>query len=236
MRELDFIGIGVSRSGTTWTWNQLKKHPEVCTPERKEAKVFLHDKIKPQLSKYNKCGKKLYIGEYTPAYFRNIKIAQKIKRYSPHAKILLMLRNPLERTFTQYKVVQWKNFGKVKESFDKWFSKDHVRDRYATSNKYIRTLPCWNDTFGKKLKISFYDELVVNPLGYIQEVFGHVGINNRFNPPNWEEREVKPYNLHYEANPISISKKEKAFLKNYYWASIKGLQVYLKKDLSFWLD
>jgi hypothetical protein len=234
MRELDFIGIGVSRSGTTWTWNQLKTHPQVCTPEKKEAKIFLN-KI-PNLSKYNKCEKRLFIGEYTPAYFRNTAMAKKIKKYSSNAKLLLMLRNPIERIFTQYKVVQWKKYGRIRQTFQRWFSIDSVKTRYVLSNKYIKTLPCWCDTFGKNLKINFYDELVENPLNYIQEVFGHIGIDNNFIPPNWREREVKPYNLHYEENPISINKKDKSFLKNYYWASIKGLQNYLKKDLSFWID
>lgn len=236
MRKLDFIGLGVSRSGTTWTWNQLKKHPEVCTPERKEAKVFLHGEVKQNLKKYNKCEKRLYTGEYTPAYFINTKITHLIKKFSPHAKLLLMLRNPIERTFTQYKVVQWKDYGYVKETFDEWFSKDEVRARYANSNKYIKTLPHWCKVFGKKLKINFYDDLVENPLSYIQGVYKHIGIDNYFIPPNWQERESKPYNLYYEQNPIYISRKEKAFLQRYYRASLNGLQNYLKKDLSIWLD
>ena len=36
----DFLGIGAPRSGTTWLWENLSKHPEIWMPTRKEIHYF----------------------------------------------------------------------------------------------------------------------------------------------------------------------------------------------------
>ena len=43
--KVDFIGIGVIKAATTWIFQCLKEHPEICGSSRKEIR-FLLQKLK----------------------------------------------------------------------------------------------------------------------------------------------------------------------------------------------
>jgi len=238
MKKLDFIGIGVTRSGTTWTWQQLKKHPQTCLLQtRKEAQILIKNTAEIIKKFFGSCDNNQFIGEYTPTYLQKPEIIiPKIKRYFPDAKLLLMLRNPLDRIFTQYKALQWKKFGKPKQRFKDWFDNNSLRGTvdYVGSNNYMDYLPYWSD-LSHNLKINFYEDIINDPLEYIQDIYDFVGLNRDFVPPKYWIRESKPYNDYYDANPIEMSKADRSHVKKYYYKSIAKLEKYLKKDTG-WLD
>ena len=36
----DFLGIGAQKAGTTWLWENLRRHPEIFVPDKKELHYF----------------------------------------------------------------------------------------------------------------------------------------------------------------------------------------------------
>ncbi|MGR3310384.1 MAG: sulfotransferase family protein, partial [Candidatus Brocadiales bacterium] len=120
----NFLIVGASRSGTTSLYNYLKQHPEVYMSPVKEPRFV----IGQQSTKFSYKGigdeksekgviktideyKKLFenvrdekaIGEASVInlYFYEDAI-KLIKKYLGDAKIIIILRNPVERAFSQY--------------------------------------------------------------------------------------------------------------------------------------
>ena len=102
---------GVPKAGTTSLFHYLALHPDVFPSSRKEPGFFHPFKIKDMdanLEAYKKfftghSGQR-YAIEATPGYFYGGKeTANAINKYSPKSKVIIVLRNPVERVFSFYK-------------------------------------------------------------------------------------------------------------------------------------
>lgn len=103
----DFIFIGPGRSGTTFIYHYLKRHPEVClAKDVKEINYFndLYDRKDREwylnFFRYRKQGQ--ISGEISNMYFYDPKVAGRIKEAFPDVKIFTVLRNPYERIISAY--------------------------------------------------------------------------------------------------------------------------------------
>lgn len=101
----NFIGIGAPRCGTTWLHKQLKEHPEVFVPRKKEINYF-DQNYEKGISWYeaffdNSLGKKA-IGEFSPDYISVENVPARIKKDLGNVRLILMLRNPVERAYSHY--------------------------------------------------------------------------------------------------------------------------------------
>lgn len=124
MKRVDFFCVGCGKSGTTWLWSMLRQNPGVFLPSLKEMHYFneqsfdnpqaknpLRDKsINWYLNHYAEAGQRL-TGDFTPCYIWDKSAAKNIFRHNPRAKIILIVRNPYERTWSQYQFA--KNQGRI---------------------------------------------------------------------------------------------------------------------------
>ena len=102
----DFIGVAAQKAGTTWWGELIRRHPAVHRSARfrKEAHFFTAFRgFAPEsvpVEKYARLfvrppGKT--VGEWTPGYAREPQCAEMLKLAAPDAKILALLRDPIER-------------------------------------------------------------------------------------------------------------------------------------------
>ena len=120
-----FLGIGVPRAGTTWLHTLLSGNPEVCLPtQRKEIRFF---------DRYYERGLDWYesffcspeeapaygaIGEISPQYVYCEATPGRISAALPEVKLLIMLRHPVDRAYSQFGfVAQRRNYGGSFEDF-----------------------------------------------------------------------------------------------------------------------
>lgn len=109
-KRLDFIGIGVAKAGTTALHDYLVQHPQIGMGNQKEIHFF----DRPQhfffpnwfYFRYHKhfnfnSGKKVY-GEITPVYLYWRSAAAHIWEYNPKIKLFAILRNPVDRAYSQW--------------------------------------------------------------------------------------------------------------------------------------
>ena len=114
----NFIIIGSQKSGTTSVYNILKNHPSFYFPDQKEINFFFHDSLYEKGVKHysnlftGSDKNKVIIGEASPGYICHPDSPQRIKKHIPNAKMLLILRNPIERAYSQY----WDNRRKLSET------------------------------------------------------------------------------------------------------------------------
>ena len=106
----DYVGVGAQRSGTTWWFRILLLHPQIKAARegdygRKKEVHFFDDFCAREMTDadlegyYAKFPREpgQVAGEWTPRYMSNVWTARLIKRAAPEAKILVMLRDPIER-------------------------------------------------------------------------------------------------------------------------------------------
>ena len=124
-RKVDFFVIGVARGGTTSLYNYLQQHPEIFLPRVKECNYFsevdsvdkeAYSKPEPGREYHMKIirDEKVYhglfeaakpgqcMGEISPSYLWDKGTAQRIHSHNPDAKILVSLRNPVNRAHSHY--------------------------------------------------------------------------------------------------------------------------------------
>lgn len=115
--DIRFLVIGAEKSGTTWLADMLRQHPNIFIPAQKELHYFNRQMDEaPELENYN-FGKPAnwylslfqgaaegqILGECCPAYLWDEQAPQKIRDFNPSIKILMILRNPVERFLSSYR-------------------------------------------------------------------------------------------------------------------------------------
>jgi len=106
-----FIIGGAPRSGTTWIYELLNKHPEIymAKPVRPEPKFFLVDDLYErgfsyyQSTWFNGLEPGRMAGEKSTNYLENPAVAARINQHLPHVKLIFILREPADRAFSNYR-------------------------------------------------------------------------------------------------------------------------------------
>lgn len=112
----NFIVAGVQKGGTTSLYRYLAAHPNVLRSHRKELGYFgdqfhrgesWYRQQFPTLLERSRMALRakgwVQTGEATPYYLFHPLAAQRIKAYCPDAKIVVMLRDPVERAYSHYR-------------------------------------------------------------------------------------------------------------------------------------
>ncbi|MGL5796372.1 MAG: sulfotransferase domain-containing protein, partial [Waterburya sp.] len=103
----DFIIIGAGKSGTTSLYKYLEYHPQILLPNKKELRFFDknfilgHEWYLAQFPTLTDQSQGL-TGEASPSYLFMPHAAQRIKDFAPNIKLIVMLRNPVERFISDY--------------------------------------------------------------------------------------------------------------------------------------
>ena len=186
---------GVPKAGTTSLFHYLALHPDVFPSSRKEPGFFHPFKIKDMEANLE-AYKKFFVGysgqkyaiEATPGYFYGGKeTATAINNYSPESKVIIVLRNPVERLFSFYKYK--KSLGHIAGNlnFDKYVieckkqSGPIDRETYdfwaMIGGKYSKLLSEWHDIFGERMMVCFFDDMVKDEPKFIEEICNWLGLD-----------------------------------------------------------
>ena len=105
MQRPTFFMIGAPKCGTTALYSWLNAHPQICMSQPKEPQFFAEDIFGHQrnitnLEDYLRCFENKTVvkqaGEASTCYLASRSAPEQIKTFSPNAKIVVMLRNPIE--------------------------------------------------------------------------------------------------------------------------------------------
>lgn len=112
----DFCVIGAQKAGTTSLFNSLSSHPCILAGISKEAHFFdnqYHKGIGHYRANFPATrrldaksrlrGRRVVTGEATPYYLFHPHVPRRCRQHLPQLKIVVMLRNPVERAFSHYR-------------------------------------------------------------------------------------------------------------------------------------
>ena len=126
--RLGFMIVGAQKSGTTALAHFLSQHPEIGLASPKEVHLFdaphyCADWTPEQIdkrygSRFEHCTDARILGEATPSYMFVPEIGRDLQRYNPELKLIVLLRDPVERAISHYYMEK----GRGRERRPLWFA------------------------------------------------------------------------------------------------------------------
>lgn len=201
----NFLLIGAAKAGTSALYNYLWQHPQIYMSGNKEPNFFMlggqpahfagpSDDVVNLRSIHRQneyetlfaeVGAEKMIGEASTPYLRSEIAAERIAQLIPHAKLIAMLRNPVERTFSCFQHARrderepnptlleaiaaeperiannWENL---------WY--------YTTASFYAKQLQTYYNHFpAEQIGVYIYEHFVAEPQAVMDNIFGFLGVD-----------------------------------------------------------
>lgn len=196
----NLIIAGVNKAGSTSLFHYLCEHPDVCGSVDKETCYFLpllyNQPVSPisnYEAQFSHCKNSLYRVEATPAYvYGGEKIATEIYNTIPDVKILIILKNPVDRLISFYQrkkaTFQLPEEMTLSEYIEICVSKTDeelqlLENQIYTGIKlgeYDTFIEPWLKIFGANVKVLFFDDLKSNTREFMTNLADWMGIDKGF--------------------------------------------------------
>ncbi len=241
MRRIHFLIVGAQKAGTTALDHYLRQHPEIGMATKKEVHFFdleTKNPFKKRYSSYHKhfdfrSNKKVY-GESTPIYSYWQPCCINIKRYNPKMKLIAILRDPIQRAFSHWKMEVGR--GNENISFSQRIRNEKInppiqnrvfsyvdRGFYAIQIKRLRThFP------EQQLLFIKYEDFKSNQLATLHQIFSFLGV----------EKEKYQYVYTQKRRSDSLEQlleSDKIFLRSIYKKEVQEVEQLLQWDCKDWL-
>ena len=231
----DFIGVGVHKAGTTWWWALLIEHPQVDGVRRRKE-LHLLERLRDgpiseeQRSWYYRQFPRLpghIAGEWTPRYMAMPTLPPIIQEVAPGAKLLAIVREPIERYRSGLK--QWQE-----QTRRRSLKRDEKAGRREARMRgfYGRQVQRLVEVMGaERLLVLQYERCVLEPAQELARTLRFLGLDP-FEPP------AKSMGTRYNrtlGDKGTLSAKEEAALIAEYEPEVALLkQLVPDIDLSLW--
>lgn len=169
-----FFVVGPPRTGTSWIYRALQRRANLPSPT-KETRFFdchFHRGFNWYLRHFPAIDAARPTGEIAPTYFVSQQARDSIAQTVPHAKLIFIFRDPLQRLVSLYRLKR--AYGLLDCSFDRALEVD---PELLESARYATHLENWRQRFpDEQILITFYDDLRHSPQGYIDRICNFIGL------------------------------------------------------------
>jgi hypothetical protein len=199
LRLPDFLVGGAPRSGTTWLYTALDRHPSIymAKPIKPEPKFFLIDGLYEKgLEHYSTTWfgdvpARRVAGEKSTDYLESRAAAERIGRDLPHVRLVFILRDPVDRAYSNY---LWTRMNRLEhEDFETALASEDERERttpatyrfsrpyaYFSRGLYADLLQPYVDRFPPaQMLILKFEDLVDRPRELLSRLHAFVGVAER---------------------------------------------------------
>ena len=202
MKPVELFHIGPQKAASTWVYRCLLEHPEIACPPRDTIHYFdmFYTRGRDWYAGFFRDAapeQKLFDPTYT--YIRSPWAPERIARENPAARLVLCLRNPIERAFSHYwherkkRVIRYE-FAEVLRNYDLFAS--WVEPGFYASHlkRYLEHFP------REQLLCQRFELLESDPPAFLHELLSFAGVDTGLRPRVLHER-VAPAGA--EHNPLS---------------------------------
>lgn len=204
----NFLIIGAAKSGTSALYQYLRQHPDVFMSPRKETHFFAFENRDPNTNGigdtipdaithiedyralFSQVTTEKAIGEASPTYIYIPYAAERIKYHIPNARMIILLRNPVDRAYSAYMHLvrdgreSISNFAEAleQESYriaNNWGPIWH----YKAGGLYYKQVRYYFDMFDlSQFKIYLHEDLNNQPKTVLQDSFQFIGVDDQWEP------------------------------------------------------
>jgi hypothetical protein len=212
----NFFLVGASRSGTTSLWHHLRQHPQVHMPTTLAGKEpsFFCDLTPPWALDYRTYDSYLTlfargrgytaVGDASTGYLVAPESAGRIHERYPHARIIITLRNPVQRAYSLYRFLCYWGM-ETSTSFEKALDREPSRlgneafqretallyyaFLYFNSGLYSSQIERYYSLFGRdRVQVVLFDDLKEDAVQVAGELYRFLDVAPDYQP------EVPPQN------------------------------------------
>jgi len=209
----DFLIIGVQKAGTTTLFNLLIHHPKLKGSIIKEVHYFNRDDNYAKGDHwYRKNFKSLLLPssgklffEATPEYIISPKYLERIKKFNPKIKVVIILRNPVDRAFSSWNFnKRFKEFSDILPDFEECVRQEMeviegkreenriTELRFLRKGLYDGMIENCFEIFGRSnVLIVMANDLKKKTIDLLNKVIGFVGLPHS----NWDFLKIKNRNV-----------------------------------------
>lgn len=191
----NFFIVGARKCATSSLYFYLKKIPGVYMSPIKELFYFAPNAVKGELwdvirdkeeylGYFMDAKGYIAIGEATPIYLWDPEAPKLIHQTIPHARIVMSLRDPIERAYSQY--LMRRRYMSRDSSFYDVLIRDYKNAEkvygrsplFVELGMYYEQVRRYFDIFGKdQVKVIIFEEFVQDPVKYVNEILTFLGVN-----------------------------------------------------------
>jgi hypothetical protein len=244
--KVNFLICGTQKGGTTSLDSYLRQHPEICMAEYKELHFFDSEKNflypNPDYSVYHDAFQpstdQVILGETTPAYMYWYSAPKRIWEYNPQMKLILLLRNPIERAYSHWNMQRERGYDEL----------PFVEAIKAEENRRRDSLPFQNRRFSyldrgfyseqiNRLRAFFPDEQILilkseslsqDPQQTLQEIYNFLGVT--------VVKNTEVFTHQARAYQTSMDKEVHSILTDIYYLEILKIEKLTGWDCQNWLE
>lgn len=266
-----FFVVGAAKSGTTWLYDQLRAHPSVFLPATKEPHHFAY-LAEPELvgdlhpsravaertytDLYDNAASYTAVGDMSNSNLVTPGAAAAIADAVPDARIVAVLRHPVDRAFSQFNHFvsaggeTTNDFGHAVRDEERRLASGEFPFTYGYLRwgRYDAQLPPYLERFGDRVLILLYDDLLADPGGFVDRITDFLGVGRH--PGPLSEARVNRVEVparrrsgwrrlvgatRAPVGPVRLDPGLRAALTIELRASILATQEIVGRDLSAWL-
>jgi hypothetical protein len=187
VRLPEFLVLGVPRSATTWLYTALSRHPEIYLPPTKEQEFFgdylYHFGLNAYLEHFAARTDQRVAGDVSVGYFHAPEAPQQIiDTLGPRAKLIVVLREPIERAKSYYHFRLLS--GMMPGTFEDAVSLPYFRNLFIEQGHYARYLTAWYRHFAQKqVLLLLYEDVVRDPEAVLSTVCRFLEVDPKLAAP-----------------------------------------------------
>lgn len=208
MAIVDFFLVGAPKCGTTSLQYYLNQHSDILMSDPKEPHFFgsdlggyrAHDDLKEYEEMFSGAGPSV-CGEASVFYLMSKDAIREIKEYNSEAKIILMLRNPMDMLPSLHSQLLYTQDEDVEEFSDAWaisLEREHggAKPRLARSMLPLQYRSCakYADQIRRlrlyfpeeQIKIVLFEDFRDNLSSVVSDLFNFIGVDDVSNAINYE--------------------------------------------------
>lgn len=243
---VNFLIAGAQKGGTTALHSFLAGHPDVFMPVEKEVHFFDDEAVDwstPDYSTYHRLfwryKDQACVGEATPSYLYWPEAMSRIHRYNPDMKLIVLLRDPVSRAFSAWRMEVSR--GNETLSFSEAIRAGRARVSdpplgrgqklfsYVERGQYLNQIEAALRLFDRdRILFLASEELEARHGPVLDRVYGFLGIK----PRETAHRRVVPVERAVETSPIST--EDELYLREIYQSELGGLEALTGLDLRKW--
>ena len=188
MTKPNFLYIGPDKSGSSWIFRLLRKHPDCFVPDCKD--IYFFDRYYNRgldwyLTFFSDAVLERAVGELSHDYLFSSVAASRIKTDFPCLKVMACLRHPSERAFSHY--LYMVRSGRTRLSFMEAIEKFPEIIDHSLYYKHLKVFFVFFSE--ENIKILYFDDLEKDPRQFSKDIFEFLGVSIELNNFEFDKKE-----------------------------------------------
>lgn len=176
--DIDFLIIGAAKSATTWLQRTLQADPAVSMPdpELHYFSRFHHRGHAWYFDQFPRTEGRKLTGEKSNSYLDTPVAAERVKALLPHASLIVQLRNPVERAYSDYCMLYRR--GEVDGDIRAYLgARRDARNRFLVGGCYHEQLQRYREHFPEsQMLVLLFEDMIADRDAQVKQVRSFLGL------------------------------------------------------------